>query len=374
MTSEERHEARYKRRSAARQRKRDERGISFEEAFSFENLYKAGKECCKGVGWKASTQRYRGNLPGNIAQTHKALTEGKWKSKGFCEFDICERGKMRHIKSVHISERTVQKCLCENVLVPAFSPAFIYDNSASLKGKGVDFAMDRLNCHLQRHWRKHGTKGWALLFDFSDYFNSAPHAPIYYENARRIKDARIRALANTLMEDFGERGFGLGSQVSQINALMLPSRLDHFIKERLQIKGYGRYMDDGYLIHVSREYLSACLEKIRAVCADIGIKLNEKKTRIIQITKMRFLKTRFILTDTGRIIRRMHRKSAQRMRKKLKAFRLRLEVGRMNEEDVRTAYESWKGHMKRGNSYRVLRRMDRFYKKIILQGGQQCMR
>lgn len=70
----------------------------------------------------------------------------------------------------------------------------------------------------------------------------------------------------------------------------------------------------------------------------------------------------------------MHRKSAQRMRKKLKAFRLRLEDGRMNEEDVRTAYESWKGHMKRGNSYRVLRRMDRFYKKTILQGGQQCMR
>ena len=62
------------------------------------------------------------------------------------------------------------------------------------------------------------------------------------------------------------------------------------------------------------------------------------------------------------------------MRKKLKAFRLRLEDGRMNEEDVRTAYESWKGHMKRGNSYRALRRMDRFYKKTILQGGQQCMR
>ena len=35
------------------------------------------------------------------------------------------------------------------------------------------------------------------------------------------------------MEDFGERGFGLGSQVSQIDALMLPNRLDHFIKEQL---------------------------------------------------------------------------------------------------------------------------------------------
>lgn len=374
MTSKERHEARYKRRCAERKLKRDSRGISFEEAFSFESLYKAGKECCKGVGWKASTQRYRGNLPSSIAQAHKALMSGKWKSKGFREFDICERGKMRHIKSVHISERTVQKCLCENVLVPAFTPAFIYDNCASLKGKGMDFAMDRLDCHLRRHYRKHGAKGWALLFDFSDYFNSAPHAPIYYENARRIRDARIRALANTLMEDFGERGFGLGSQVSQINALMLPNRLDHFIKEELRIKGYGRYMDDGYLIHESREYLSACLERIRAVCADIGIKLNEKKTRIIQITKMRFLKTRFILTGAGKVIRRMCRKSAQRMRRKLKTFRLRLEDGQVSEEDVKTAYESWKGHMKRGNSYRVLKRMDKLYKKTILQGGQQCMR
>lgn len=155
---------------------------------------------------------------------------------------------------------------------------------------------------------------------------------------------------------------------------MLPNRLDHFIKEELRIKGYGRYMDDGYLIHESREYLSACLERIRAVCADIGIKLNEKKTRIIQITKMHFLKTRFILTGAGKVIRRMCRKSAQRMRRKLKTFRLRLEDGQVSEEDVKTAYESWKGHMKRGNSYRVLKRMDKLYKKTILQGGQQCMK
>ena len=46
----------------------------------------------------------------------------------------------------------------------------------------------------------------------------------------------------------------------------------------------------------------------------------------------------------------------------------------MSEEDARTAYESWKGHMKRENSYRVLKRMDKLYKKTILQGGQQCMK
>ena len=166
--------------------------------------------------------------------------------------------------------------------------------------------MDRLTCHLQRYYRKHGTDGWALVFDFSDYFNSAPHAPIYAESERRIRDEWVRKLACGLMEDFGERGFGLGSQVSQIDALMLPNRLDHFIKEQLHIEGYGRYMDDGYLIHESRDYLQECLKQIRAVCADLGIRMNEKKTRIVKLQELHFLKTRFYLTETGKV-RRMDR-------------------------------------------------------------------
>lgn len=147
MTSEERHEARYRRRLAERQRRREERSRAcgtFEEVFSFQNLYKAGKLCCKSVGWKGSTQRYLGDIISNTAKTRKALMEGKWKTKGFHEFDLMERGKLRHIRSVHISERVVQRCLCDNVLVPVFSAAFIYDNAASLKDKGIDFAMDRM--------------------------------------------------------------------------------------------------------------------------------------------------------------------------------------------------------------------------------------
>ena len=54
--------------------------------------------------------------------------------------------------------------------------------------------MDRMNCHLQRHIRKHGLEGGILVYDFSDYFNSAPHGPIYRENERRITDGRVRAV------------------------------------------------------------------------------------------------------------------------------------------------------------------------------------
>ena len=175
----------------------------------------------------------------------------------------------------------------------------------------------------------------------------------------------MRKLACGLMEDFGGRGFGLGSQVSQIDALMLPNRLDHFIKERLRIEGYGRYMDDGYLIHESRAYLQDCLTEIRRVCAELGIRLNERKTRIVKLKELHFLKTRFFLTESGKVRRKMCRKSARRMRRKLKIFRRWMAEGRMTEADIRTAYESWRGHMRRGDSYRILRRMDRFYKRLM---------
>lgn len=34
-------------------------------------------------------------------------------------------------------------------------------------------------------------------------------------------------------------------------------------------------------------------------------------------------------------------------------------------QDVETAYQSWRGHMIRGNSTKVLRRMDAFYEQLF---------
>ncbi|MDO4740992.1 MAG: RNA-directed DNA polymerase, partial [Eubacteriales bacterium] len=309
MNSRERHEARYKRRIAKRQARRDEysrRFGSYEEVFSYEHLYEAAKNCCKGVMWKNSTQSYVARKVSNVAKTYDALTDRTFRSRGFHEFDIIERGKPRHIKSVHIAERVVQRCLCDNILVPVFEHSFIYDNAASLKGKGIDFSMDRLDAHLHQFYRKHGAEAlkhaYVLTGDFSDFFNSAPHDTIYKESRRRIHDPNVQRLACQFMEDFGEKGFGLGSQVSQIDALMVGSPLDHYIKEELRVKYYGRYMDDFYLIHESKDYLRKCLEKIRQKCAELGLVLNRKKTGIAPLSGgVKFLKTKFFLTDTGAV-------------------------------------------------------------------------
>ena len=154
MTSEERREARYQRRKAKRDEARLRRSKEcgdFDEVFSFRHLYLSGKKCCKGVYWKNSTQRYIGNIIPIIAKTHRELQNGTFKHRGFHAFTIMERGKKRYIRSVHITERAVQKCLCDYCLVPTYSACFIYDNSASLKHRGMDFALRRMTCYLQRH-------------------------------------------------------------------------------------------------------------------------------------------------------------------------------------------------------------------------------
>lgn len=164
MTSEERHEARYQRRVKKRQERRLALSKScgdFEDVFSYENLYQSGHICCRGVSWKSSTQTYRFNLVTNTAATRRALLDGTYKSRGFIEFDLYDRGKMRHIRSIHISERVVQRTLCDKVINPTLKPSFIYDNGASTENKGIDFALNRLSCHLQRHYRKYGREGYV---------------------------------------------------------------------------------------------------------------------------------------------------------------------------------------------------------------------
>lgn len=175
MTSEERREARYQRRKAKRDEARLRRSKEcgdFDEVFSFRHLYLSGKKCCKGVYWKNSTQRYIGNIIPIIAKTHRELQNGTFKHRGFHAFTIMERGKKRYIRSVHITERAVQKCLCDYCLVPIYSACFIYDNSASLKHRGMDFALRRMTCYLQRHYRKYGLEGGVLLYDFHSFFDS----------------------------------------------------------------------------------------------------------------------------------------------------------------------------------------------------------
>lgn len=370
MTSEERREARYQRRKAQRAAKKAQNyalSDCFDWVFSYDHLYHSYKMCRRNVAWKASVQKYITQAPLNVLQTYTRLHNGKFKSNGFYEFDIVERGKKRHIRSVTINERVVQRCLCDYALVPVLGRSFIYDNGASMKYKGYTFAANRLTQHLHEHYRKYGQEGYVLLFDFSKFFDRVSHDVIKGILHKEFTDERIIALTEHFIDAFGSVGVGLGSQISQVFALASANRLDHYIKEECRIRGYGRYMDDGYLIHPDKAYLQKCLEGIKAICAELGITLNLKKTQIVKLSHgFTYLKVRYYLLPSGKVVKKIYHRSVTKMRHKLKAFQQKVENGVMTYSDVYQSWQSWRAYASNFNAYHTIQSVGALYDKLFI--------
>ena len=368
MTSEERRERRYQRRKAKREAKRKEKlkKYTYDHVISTGSLYEAAYLASESVRWKSSVQRYLLHIVKNVGKTHKKLLNGEDIRKGFICFDIVERGKLRHIKSVHFSERVVQKSLCRNALYPIFTRSLIYDNGASQKGKGTKFATDRFTKFLVSHVRRYGREGGVLLIDFSDYFGNVDHDIIKEMYQKHIDDPRLREFAFLFVEAF-DKGLGLGSETSQINAVILANRADHYAKEVLRIKGYERYMDDTAIIHHDIVYLKHCLKELKKIYKEYGIVVNDKKTKIWDLKHgFTYLKTRFYITKTGKIIRKPCRESITRERRKLKRQAKLLNEGTLTYEDIRTSYASWKGSMKYRDAYRTVKSMDKLFDSLFI--------
>lgn len=369
MTSEERKEVRYQRRKAKRLEAKERNTLAFDDfdkVFTYEHLFQSYRMCRKNVRWKSSTQKYISNAPLNVYDTYKRLHNGTFKSEGFYEFDLFERGKKRHIRSVLIDERVVQRCLCDYSLVPMMRRTFIYDNGASLSRKGYSFAVKRIDRHIRWHYRHYGNKGYVLLFDFSGYFDSISHEQLEKIIRKQYKDERLINLLMHFIKMFGDKGLGLGSQISQVLALAAANEIDHLIKEELGIRCYGRYMDDGYLIHQDKEYLKQCLIKIQEKCAELGLILNIKKTRIIPISRdFQWLKIKFKLTPSGYIVKRIWHKSVVRMRRKLKKLKKKMLNGILTLKDIRASFESWKSHTLGLNCYRTMLEMQKLYHSLF---------
>lgn len=370
MTSEERRKRRFERRRARREAKRRTAIAEYdnlERLCTLNALFDAAKLSRASIRWKSSVQRYFMSWLRNIILLRFMLLYGKDVTLGFICFTICERGKTRFIRSVHFKERVPQRALCDNALVPVLSRSLIYDNGASLKGKGISFALGRLKLHLHRYYRKHGSnEGYILLIDFSGYFDNILHGPIYEMLDRAFDDKRIVALTRQFVEPFGEKSVGIGSQVSQILAVSYRNPIDHFIKEVLGIEYYGCYMDDSYLIHESKEYLWYCLEEIRKKCEELGIRLNPKKTQIVKLSHgFTYMKGKYWLTETGKIVAKPCHENTARERRKLKKFRAMYDRGEMTLEQIVCSYNSYRGYvLSNYNAHRTVRNMDKLFHEL----------
>ena len=333
-----------------------------ETVCSYENLYKAMLKCRRNVMWKDSVAGYIKNGLVNISKLRESLINGTYDIDKYTVFYIHEP-KERRIVSTRIKDRVFQRSLCDNYLTQQVSKSFVYDNCACQEGKGTDFARNRLKCHLQRFHRK-SSEGYALKCDIHDYFGSTRHDVAIAAMTKRIDDEWALAEVRRIIESFDE-GIGLGSQVSQLIELAVLDDLDHYIKERLQIRHYVRYMDDFVLIHESKTHLEYCRREIERKLTELGLELNAKKTQIFPLTQpIKFLGFSFRLTDTGRVVMRLLPDKLKHERRKLRRQVERAKRGLMTKEEVDACLISWIAHAQHGDTYRLIQQMINFYERL----------
>lgn len=344
--------------------------MTIEELTTFEKLNNAFYESAKISHWKESTQRYKANLLVNNLKLQEDIRNGNYQISQTTNFQLTERGKVRHIKAPAIRDRIIQKVLCQNILVPYLTKPLIYDNYASLKNRGTSFARKRIEVLLQKYIRKHGSDGYILQIDIKKYFENIDHGVLKAMLHERIKEPKeIMDLIDYIVDtsSHSNKGLNLGSEAPQIFAIYFLSPIDSYIKTVKSMKYYGRYMDDMFIISDSKDNLKTLLEEIKTELAKLKLQINEKKTHITKLSHgFTFMQIKYSF-DGNKIIKRPTHSKIVRERRRLKKYKKRFENGLMTENDIYNCYMSWRNAvLKDCNAcHKSIESMDNLYKSLF---------
>lgn len=366
------------------------------EIFDLNVLYESFQKAKKESDWKPQVQKFEINLLSELVKLQRELQNRTFEFSKPNEFILRERGKTRLISGDPIRDRVVKRALCDDILIPAVRSYLVYDNGASLKGKGIDFTRCRLETHLMRFYQTCGTNdGYIRLTDFTKFFDNIRHKellamfreltsndPALWLLEKVLEQARIdvsymsdkeyenslNAVFNSLEHEginkelltghkYLEKRMNIGDQVAQVAGIFYPHKLDNFIKIVKGMEFYGRYMDDSYIIHKDKNYLVELGKEVDQKAREYGIFINERKTRICKLSdSWRFLQIQYSVTKTGRIIKKINPKRLTTMRRKLKKL-----PPIMNRVEFENYYKSWfKNHYKI-MSEKQRENMDRLY-------------
>ena len=373
----------------------------------------------KGSHWKAQIQRFRWNEMSEIRKLQIELDnleknrEGAYKLSEYSRFEVNERGKTRAITALQGRDRTVKHVLNDRYLVPHIRPHLIYDNGASLKGKGIDFTRGRLIAHLERYYKEHkSNQGYIMLMDFSGYYDNMDHGTAmqmirkyepdpfarklvkqaydsYRIDVSYMSDEEYRSIQNKKFsvveyrkancpksgKRYLNRSMSVGDQTSQITAIAYATPIDKLVTIVNAQHYYARYMDDSYIIAETKEELLELRSQIEEMAKRLHLFLNPKKVHICRLDHtFTFLKFKYYLTAQGHVVVRINPKTVTRMRRKLKRLAVRVRDGKTRQEKVDEMFRSWIANYKKYMSKKQITNMVNLYRALFGGGLDQWMK
>ncbi|MBN2001136.1 RNA-directed DNA polymerase [candidate division KSB1 bacterium] len=213
-------------------------GYLIEKIADYFNLCLAFYKAQRGKSAKIEVIEYRNRLQENLTKLRSQILSGNIEIGNYFYFTIYDP-KKRLICAAPFGQRVLHHALM-NVCFPFFERVQIYDSYATRINKGTYAALDRAK-RYNRHY------SWFLKLDYRKFFDNIDHGILEKQLHRVFKDKNLLYIFKQIIGSYSVtpgKGVPIGNLTSQYFANHYLTQLDHFIKERLKIKAYVRYMDD----------------------------------------------------------------------------------------------------------------------------------
>ncbi|MCT7549803.1 reverse transcriptase/maturase family protein [Aliarcobacter butzleri] len=312
-----------------------------EEIADIDNIRLAYKKAVKGVNrYTLSHLKFKENLEANLYLIQQQLINEVYKHGEYHTFKVYEP-KERIISSLPFKDRVVQHAI-NNVVEPLFEKGFYKTSYACRKNKGTHAGVKAVQAKI-RKLVKFG-KVFYLKMDFSKYFHSINIDILFKEICRKISDKRVIALLRGFAGDL-KTGIPIGNLLSQLFANIYGHIFDRFVKTKLRMKNYFRYMDDTVILCNSKTELKSIQRKL-ALFSRIFMKMKFSKWYINSLMQpLNFLGYR--ITETYKLIRK---DSVTRAKRKIKKY-----LEKKDFEKLKMFLASWSGHLRSANSWNLVK-------------------
>jgi len=338
-----------------------------------QNIQNAYKKAKKHKTNTLAVQKFEKHHQIYLTKLNKELKNKKYTPQPLKKF-ILRDPKTRTICVSEFRDRIVHHALI-NILQPIFEPRFIHDSYASRKGKGTLPAIKRFDIFLHKITKNgkkissaknnNQIKGYVLKADIKHYFETVDHQILMNIISKRIKDNNILWLTKEILNNYDsttpKKGMPLGNWTSQFFANIYLNELDQYIKYKLKIKHYIRYVDDFVILHPNKTILTQHETQIKKFIHTLKLKLHPDKCKIISLKKgISFLGYRIFYKHKlirQRNIRKIHNKLNQM----LKLYK----QNKIIPEDIRNTLQGWNAYASTANTYKLRQKLNKQVNEMI---------
>jgi len=148
----------------------------------------------------------------------------------------------------------------------------------------------------------------------------------------------------------------LGNLTSQFFANVYLHELDYFVKHKLGVKFYLRYVDDFVILHENKEQLKEWKAKIEKFLEqELKIELHPDKTKIVSL----YRGVDFVGFRNFYHYRLLRKRNIKNMRRKIEMF----QQGLMDKKKFLESFQGWNAYAKWANSYALRKSFSSIWKR-----------